>query len=662
MPRLLRSDTPFKDESFFGYLLRLTELNQYRNISWLLCSADLPTAGSHLKPSVLFSNLDFKNLSTLTKCSIEVLKAKTHTPLENGNFNFFGHPINKVAIHSLYPKICPSCIAETGYYKSVWDFALTTCCHIHKRLLINRCPACKKKLSWFRGEISTCNCGYDFRKSPVEHVIAEELLISEFVSNKMSSDDFRMNTNNPIYELSLGDLFTLISGFSKNIETSETAKNNPIYRLKNFNIREAHNRIISAKNIFDNWPINFYYFLENTKFKSINRKHLHGLCRKFGRFYDTMNRFSLKFSFIKEKFDVYLKEKFSDGHIYRWKSRNFTQESLKHMSQAEAALYLGTTERRIGILLNGGLIKGKKIKVKSRHLIMIERDSVQKFKETKGYIDLVRANKAARRRQRGILTEDSDANFLSLRQIGECLSISLEKAVALKNAGYIFPIEGLTNAYIKAQADELLKKIDSKVKTLEKNDEEMLDFFETSYKLAFLGYKIGDVIAAILSGDLVPVQKNQQIGLKAYQFRKSQVIAYKKDQLERKSACNITVQKYASTIPVNVDSLRFLAKNGFLKSCHSGIWHIGEVLTSEAIVDFESKYIFLSQIAKQHKTSNIFLLQYLEKIAINPISGPMIDNGVTYLFLRKDVSGIDFSRVQRKTKRRGKSPNTQLAK
>jgi hypothetical protein len=270
MPRLLRSDSPFQDESFLGYLLRLTELNQYRNISWLLGSADLQNDGSHLRQSVLFSNLDFKNLSILTKCSVEVLKSKTHTPLENGQFNFFGHPINKDAINSLYPKICPSCIAETGYHKSVWDFALTTCCHIHNRLLINKCPVCKKRLSWFRSRISMCNCGYDFRKFPVEHVIAEDLLISEFISKKMSSDDFRMDTNNPIYELSLGDLFTLISGFSRNIETSETTRNNPIYKLKNFNITEAHNRIINAKNIFDNWPINFYLFLENTKFKPKN--------------------------------------------------------------------------------------------------------------------------------------------------------------------------------------------------------------------------------------------------------------------------------------------------------------------------------------------------------------------------------------------------------
>jgi hypothetical protein len=336
------------------------------------------------------------------------------------------------------------------------------------------------------------------------------------------------------------------------------------------------------------------------------------------------------------------------------------------MSQAEAALNLGTTDKRIGMLLNNGHINGKKIKVKSRHLIMIERTSVQKFKETEEYLHLFKANRALRRKQRGIRPDEiktpSDTKFLSLRQMGKLLSIGIEKAVALKNAGYIFPVEGQTNAYVKAQADELLKKIDSKVETFDKNNEEMIDFFETSHKLKFLGHKIGDVIAAILNGDLVPIQKNQQLGLKAYQFRKSQVMAYKKSQLESKSTCNITVEKYASTIPVIVDSLRFLAKKGFLKSYYSGIWHIGEVLSPEAIVDFESKYIFLSKIAKQHKTTSIFLLQYLEKIGINPISGPKIDNGVTYLFLRKDVSGIDFSRVQRKTKRRSKSSNTQLEK
>jgi hypothetical protein len=460
-----------------------------------------------------------------------------------------------------------------------------------------------------------------------------------------------MDNNNPALELSLGDLFILISYFSRNIETSEYAKNNPLYKLEDFNIRKAHNRIISAKKIFDNWPINFFYFLDNTKFKSNNRKNFHGLWRKFGSFYDTMNRYVLKFPFIKENFDIYIREKFSDGLIYRWKSRNFTQDSLKYMSQAEAALYLGIGERRIDMLLNDGHIIGKKIKVKSRHLIMIERASVKDFKETKVYLDLIRLRSKK-------CEIHSDQNFISLRQIGKHLSIGLQKAVSLKNAGYISPLEGHTNAYIKEQAEELLKKIDAKVKTFKNNNEEMLGFFETSYQLAFLGYKIGDVITAILSGDLVPNLKTQQIGLRAYQFRKSQVIAYKNNQLGRKVIGNISVKKYAKTIPVTVDSLRFIVKKGFLKGYYSGIRQVGEVLTPEAIVHFESKYVFLSKIAKHNCTSNIFLLQYLEKIGINPISGPKIDNGITYLFLREEVNGINLSQVQRKAKRRGKVPKT----
>jgi len=169
---------------------------------------------------------------------------------------------------------------------------------------------------------------------------------------------------------------------------------------------------------------------------------------------------------------------------------------------------------------------------------------------------------------------------------------------------------------------------------------------------------IGDVITAILSGDLVPNLKTQQIGLRAYQFRKSQVIAYKNNQLGRKVIGNISVKKYAKTIPVTVDSLRFIVKKGFLKGYYSGIRQVGEVLTPEAIVHFESKYVFLSKIAKHNCTSNIFLLQYLEKIGINPISGPKIDNGITYLFLREEVNGINLSQVQRKAKRRGKVPKT----
>jgi hypothetical protein len=160
-----------------------------------------------------------------------------------------------------------------------------------------------------------------------------------------------------------------------------------------------------------------------------------------------------------------------------------------------------------------------------------------------------------------------------------------------------------------------------------------------------LGYKIGDMIAAILNGDLKPIAKTEKTGFNAYKFSKAEVTDYQQRQLAKKNGSNIPLKEYAKTLHVSVDELRFLANKGILKSHNSGIWHIGEVLTPEAIADFESKYILLSRVAESHKSNSLFLLKFLEKLGVNPISGPKVDNGLNYLFYRKDLDGVDFARV-----------------
>ena len=639
MPRLLRSDSPFQDESFLGYLLRVTELNHYRNIKWLFGLAGLPTNGNHIVASILFSGLDLTNLSTLTKCTIEVLKEKTHTPLEQGNYNFFGHPVNKISIHSLYPKICPSCIAETGYCRSVWDFALTTCCHLHNCFLINRCPACKKRLSWFRKEINKCNCGYDFRKYPIENVIPDETEIAENICMKINKTHFLRNSSNPIFDLSLNELYTVIKIFSRDLEKAKRTTENFLSKISGFDIKEAHIRIIKAKNIFDNWPHTFNDLLENTKFCPIPRSPSFGVGRKFGRFMDVINRLSPQLTFIKEAINVYIKERFSDSPVYRSKSLFSGFKSNKYMTKSEAYSFLHISEKRIDQLLDNGTIAGRKVKVKSRHFIMLERSSVEDFKQSIEYSKIAK-NKCP------------DLNCgqvgLSLRQVAEYLSIGRDKVVTLRKGGHITSIPGYRGYNSRAEIDELFEVIDNKVKICGTNHPKMINFDKACYRLSFLGLNISDVLSLIKNGSLVPRFKTSAKGLNAYNFFENEIIAFKKMQLDKRKSNNITIDEYANSIHVSPDNLRFLAKRGFLKSHHSGVWHIGEVLTSESISEFESNYIFLGQIAKCYKSFHLSMLEYLENAGVRPISGPKVDNGIAYLFLRTDLEEIKLPNSSKK--------------
>jgi len=61
------------------------------------------------------------------------------------------------------PRLCPACFQACPIWWAVWDLGLVAACPIHRCLLLNQCPACKKKLAWQRPAVYKCRCGLDFR-------------------------------------------------------------------------------------------------------------------------------------------------------------------------------------------------------------------------------------------------------------------------------------------------------------------------------------------------------------------------------------------------------------------------------------------------------------------------------------------------------------------
>jgi len=60
-------------------------------------------------------------------------------------------------------QICPACLAQDGFHRSVWEFSLLPVCPIHRIKLIDRCPAegCGTRLSWSRWSLKRCICETD---------------------------------------------------------------------------------------------------------------------------------------------------------------------------------------------------------------------------------------------------------------------------------------------------------------------------------------------------------------------------------------------------------------------------------------------------------------------------------------------------------------------
>ncbi len=74
---------------------------------------------------------------------------------------YLGHVLGRsYFLNRRYPRVCPDCLSEFGYCRAAWDFNLSVACAFHRRLLIERCPACMSTLQWTRPGPTLCDCGY----------------------------------------------------------------------------------------------------------------------------------------------------------------------------------------------------------------------------------------------------------------------------------------------------------------------------------------------------------------------------------------------------------------------------------------------------------------------------------------------------------------------
>jgi TniQ protein len=158
---------PESDESYFGFLIRLAELNAYDTPFWIIQAARL--RGTTLTGPQRESNSEV-NLSRLADlCGLEINDLRKLLPAsadEPHAASILGHTFSRSLINLRRPRVCPKCLCESNYCRKQWEFTAVTACPVHQIMLLDECNACGKQLSWVRKNVSLCHCGADWREAP----------------------------------------------------------------------------------------------------------------------------------------------------------------------------------------------------------------------------------------------------------------------------------------------------------------------------------------------------------------------------------------------------------------------------------------------------------------------------------------------------------------
>jgi hypothetical protein len=159
--KILNCHYPFKDESLYGYLLRISYENRYQGL-WILQHANVTHKRFSKYDILALSEEDLNKLSMFLSVSSEIL-SKLNFNLANSLKLEPFQVLPKMFIATEKIKICPLCFQNRAHLKRVWDIYTYNVCHIHCVLLMDKCPQCSKPIKFHDKKGFLCRyCDYDY--------------------------------------------------------------------------------------------------------------------------------------------------------------------------------------------------------------------------------------------------------------------------------------------------------------------------------------------------------------------------------------------------------------------------------------------------------------------------------------------------------------------
>lgn len=156
-------DEPFHDESLYGFVLRMAGRNRLAGMTWVLAQLGRRSI-TQLGES---DDRMIAHLFGADPAAVNRLVVRGRW-VDGTHVHWIrGHEFTRPYLLRLArPQWCPLCLAELGYARAVWDFQLTTACHLHGVQLLERCPQCTRLLRWQRRSLLNCLCGRSLAAAP----------------------------------------------------------------------------------------------------------------------------------------------------------------------------------------------------------------------------------------------------------------------------------------------------------------------------------------------------------------------------------------------------------------------------------------------------------------------------------------------------------------
>ncbi|WP_225999810.1 MULTISPECIES: TniQ family protein [Paenibacillus] len=192
--RLLSLPYPYLHETIKSYLSRILKENNYQNISMINYVLNLT------------KNIDDYTMNEQQ----EIFKQTLFLPIDQIRRMFYSEEIfnmvkrneflKQIAFLNEKIKICPECLDDKMYYRSIWRFVGYTTCHLHHYLMVSECE-CGRKIESVSVDLGICKCRRDFRDAKRMYIKQKEdnhnLYFHSILMNSKNDDTVLSSYLNP---------------------------------------------------------------------------------------------------------------------------------------------------------------------------------------------------------------------------------------------------------------------------------------------------------------------------------------------------------------------------------------------------------------------------------------------------------------------------------
>jgi hypothetical protein len=166
--RLPTAVTPIADESLASLLVRNAEMFRFR--APLRVLSRIGVRGRSIVDLLLNPPAPEVVASMATLLGVETSEIQRMAPWGPSKTEsaVLGVPVPTRFLKLSNRRVCPECLQDSLHHRAWWDIAALTCCPIHKRPLLKRCPGCGGVMRWKGYRFYHCGaaaCRFDLRKT-----------------------------------------------------------------------------------------------------------------------------------------------------------------------------------------------------------------------------------------------------------------------------------------------------------------------------------------------------------------------------------------------------------------------------------------------------------------------------------------------------------------